>query len=107
MIDRYNANVTKYNQHNDPALAEQLNTMNEKLQRMQQNRIQKPGPIVEAFLEHRTFQEGPTEYGNSSVDEAFAESFALFKLDPEALNRIDPKLYRWFDSGAYLDLLPK
>ena len=43
LIDDYNAKVAQYNQHNDPTLADQLNTMNEKLQRMQQNRIQSPG----------------------------------------------------------------
>ncbi len=104
-IDEYNALVEQYNRHNDPGLAERLNKINTDIQNMQSNAVRRPGPIIEEFLSKRSFSEGPTEYANTSAQEAFAESYALFKLDREALERLDPALLRWFDSGAYLQHL--
>jgi len=44
----------------------------------------------------------PTEYGRASIDEGFAECYALYKLDPDALRRVLPKVYAWFASEEYL-----
>ena len=68
-------------------------------------------PVIASFLEVRSFTEGPTEYSNTSPDEAFAEAFSMFRLDPQALERIDPKLYQWFATDTHiqvmLDALPE
>jgi hypothetical protein len=58
--------------------------------------------VVKRFMEARTLDAGPTEYGETSPDEAFAESYALHKLDPEALIRIDPAAARFFAEGEHL-----
>lgn len=105
LVDSYNAKVSAYNQHNTDQLEKEIQVLGKELELMQSNPVQRPGPIVEAFLTHRQFGEGPTEYGNTSVHEAFAESYALFKLDPEALQRIDPMVHQWFASGGYLQFL--
>ena len=44
----------------------------------------------------------PTEYSKSSDEEYFAETFALFHGDPDALQRIDPILFDWFKSGEHV-----
>jgi hypothetical protein len=106
IINVYNQKVSQYNNQNTAALEMDIEELGSRLQVMQKNPVRRPGPIIEAFGTHRTFDKGPTEYSNESPQEAFAESYALFKLDPEALERIDPNLYQWFASGAYLDLLP-
>ncbi len=45
---------------------------------------------------------GITDYGATDDREAFAESFALYKLDPEALRRISPEALAWFEAGEHL-----
>ncbi|MCB9678132.1 MAG: hypothetical protein H6737_23730 [Alphaproteobacteria bacterium] len=45
----------------------------------------------------------PTAYGDRSADEAFAEAFALFHVDPEALKRTLPDAWAWFARGAHLE----
>lgn len=45
---------------------------------------------------------GPTPYGRTSAGESFAEAFMLWKLDPEALERVLPGAGAWFASGAHL-----
>ena len=44
----------------------------------------------------------PTAYVRISVEEAFAECFALFYVDPRALQRAHPAVYAWFKSGGHL-----
>jgi hypothetical protein len=50
----------------------------------------------------RSSRRGPTEYGETSIEEAFAEAFALFHADPAALARIDPGALAWFQKGEHL-----
>lgn len=57
-------------------------------------------PVHTAFVE-ATGGHGPTPYGTTKLSEAFAESYMLFLLDPEALARIDPAALAFFQSGAY------
>lgn len=57
-------------------------------------------PVHTAFVE-ATGGYGPTPYGQTKLSEAFAESYMLFLLDPDALDRIDPAALTFFRSGAY------
>lgn len=43
-----------------------------------------------------------TRYGETSADEAFAEAFALYHLDPEALEQVAPGALAWFRTGRHL-----
>ena len=45
----------------------------------------------------------PTLYGRLSMEEAFAECFALFHIDPDALVRTAPHVHAWFARGGHLD----
>ena len=105
-VDEYNALVAHFNVTQDDTLLGQIDALQRKLTDMEDNPIKGDGPIVEAFLANRSNLKGPTKYADVNADEAFAESYALYKLDSDALKRIDPELYLWFESKAYLELLP-
>ena len=51
---------------------------------------------VEAF--RSASGRGVTVYGRTSIEEAYAEAFALALLDPEALRRADPEAFTYFRS---------
>jgi hypothetical protein len=44
---------------------------------------------------------GPTPYGRTAPTESFAESFALYHVDPESLRRIAPEVHAWFAAGEH------
>lgn len=60
------------------------------------------GPVLAAYLAARGPERGPTKYGRTTVEESFAESFALFRADPAALERIYPDAYAWFAKGGHI-----
>lgn len=43
----------------------------------------------------------PTEYGRSSTAEKFAESYMLYRSDPEYLRTQRPNTYRWFQQNSH------
>ena len=63
------------------------------------------GPVIRAFRRARGSSSGPTLYSESDIDEAFADSFALFRADPEALRRIDADALAWFSSQGHMSAL--
>lgn len=69
------------------------------------NRLVSESPALGAYLIALGEQPAPTDYGNSSPQESFAESFALFHVDPGALERTRPDVYRWFAEGGHLRAL--
>lgn len=60
------------------------------------------GPVLKAYRRQAGGKRGPTRYGRRSVEESFAESFALHKLDPAGLKRWSPEVYSWFKEGGHL-----
>lgn len=60
------------------------------------------GPVLKAYLKVRGKKKGPTPYGESSAAESFAESFALYRVDPKALRRVFPKVHQWFKNNGHL-----
>ena len=64
----------------------------------------KVGPVLSAYKRVKGKSRGPTPYGTTSLAESFAESFALYRVDPNALRRVMPKVYRWFKSGDHIKL---
>lgn len=66
------------------------------------SRAGKRGAVLEAYLAVLAGAPAPTDYGRSSEKESFAESFALFHVDPEALKRVLPKVHAWFAAGGHL-----
>lgn len=61
--------------------------------------------VVRAYLDVLGGLPAPTDYGTTSDAESFAESFALFHVDPAALQRTRPKVAAWFASGGHLKAL--
>lgn len=63
-----------------------------------------PTPMEQIYGQLPHALEGPTPYGRTDVSESFAESFALFHVDPDSLQRISPEVHAWFASGEHLKL---
>ncbi len=63
------------------------------------------GPVIRAFRRARGSGRGPTLYSEDDIEESFADSFALFRADPEALRRIDADALAWFASQGHLSAL--
>lgn len=53
----------------------------------------------------RPFEQSPTWYGRTSIEEHFAECYALFLTDPAALERAAPEIHAWFVDGAHRVLM--
>ncbi len=56
----------------------------------------------EAFATLVAGKDPLTSYSKESASEAFAEAFALYKVDPDGLRKSNRKLYDWFASGGEL-----
>jgi hypothetical protein len=59
-------------------------------------------PMLHAYGKLMGAGRGPTAYGATSLDESFAESYALFRLDPAALLRFSPQIHGWFAAGGHM-----
>ncbi len=57
-----------------------------------------------AFAQVLDPSKAPTDYGRKNAVESFAESYALFKTDPAALERAAPGALAWFKTKEYLRL---
>ncbi len=51
-------------------------------------------------------KEALTPYSKEGPEEAFAEAFALYRIDPEGLKKTNRKLYDWFNSQSELSATP-
>jgi hypothetical protein len=67
----------------------------------QGNELGGMNPVLQAYLDVKAGEPGPTDYGDTSATESFAESFALFHIDPAALKRALPRVHAWFKSGGH------
>jgi hypothetical protein len=59
-------------------------------------------PVEAAYAAVAGAANGPTRYGRRSPTEGFAEAFALYKVDPDALRRALPEVHAWFVAGGHL-----
>ncbi len=66
------------------------------------NELTSASPVLIEYVRVLGGLPAPTDYGNASVHESFAESFALFHIDPAALKRTRPLVHAWFASGGHL-----
>ncbi len=65
----------------------------------------KRGPVLTAYAKIIRGSLAPTVYGEESVAESFAESFSLYRADPDALKRLLPKVAKWFANKGHLKAL--
>ncbi len=63
------------------------------------------GPVLSAYKKALGKKKAPTRYGESSMKESFAESFAIYRADPQALKRSLPKVHAWFEGGGHTKAL--
>lgn len=55
----------------------------------------------ESMLNRAQPQAAPTSY-DISIEEIFAESFMLYRSDPEFLHTQRPRIFEWFEQGHHL-----
>jgi hypothetical protein len=60
------------------------------------------GPVVAAYARLAGALDGPTPYGRTNPEESFAEAFALWHTDPDAVALLWPDVARWFAAGGHL-----
>ena len=53
-------------------------------------------------LAARGVERGPTPYGAGNIWESYAEAYALWHADPDALRRTMPATAEWFANGGHL-----
>ncbi len=106
-VKEYNRLVQIFNDTQSEGVLLELKAVQSKLEQLRGKKFSTMGPIIDSFLQSRSSTKGPTVYADTNAVEAFAESYALFKLDPKALNRADPGAFDWFESKEWLDLLPE
>ncbi|MEE2789094.1 MAG: hypothetical protein VX589_17295 [Myxococcota bacterium] len=69
--------------------------------------VNERGPMLAQYLSILAGKSPPTRYGERSTHESFAESFSLFRSDPDALGRLLPRVLAWFQRGEHLNALDK
>ncbi len=124
-IDAYNALVDRVNGTSSPrernALVAQANAAHIELQKAtkeadelgaradqlvkRQDQLEKTSPVMAAWLGLVGERLGPTPYSTSSEHEGFADAFALYKVDPDALQRAMPAAYAWFVAGKHIEAM--
>jgi hypothetical protein len=70
-------------------------------------KLQRSNRVLKGYRKARGAVRGPTPYGRSSLTESFAESFALYHLDPKALARWNRDVFQWFESGGHREHLAR
>lgn len=110
-VKRYNAAKSEVDQRN---LAKRLEEQGKEQRRLvaranelvaKAEKLTGAGPVLKAYRKVLGTTPAPTKYGEESTAESFAESFALFHADPDALKRVAPKVHRWFAREGHLEAL--
>ena len=85
-------------------LVSQVNQLDKKISSLEKKvkKWRDRGPVLSAYKKVLKGRRGPTRYGETSLAESFAESFALYHTDPEALKRVFPRVYSWFKGHGHL-----
>ena len=110
-IKKYNATVKRANRTRDPKLnrfleqeGPRITREKAKVNRMSKrvSRLVKGGPVLAGYKRALGQKSAPTQYGENSLSESFAESYSLYRADPRALGRLLPKVLKWFRDGGHL-----
>lgn len=117
----YNAKVKRYNQLAKQNKRSEAQKVGKELEREgpalekraaavkkrgdQAGALLRKGPVLAAYQKVLGKKPAPTRYGEQSVQESFAESFALYHADPDALGRVLPAVLAWFRAGGHLKAL--
>ncbi len=113
-IERYNAGLKAARKRRSPGDAKRLKAESEaierdkaKLERLSNraSRLAKEGPVLASYRKALGGKPAPTTYGETSIQESFAESFSLYRADPMALKRLLPRVHRWFFKRGHLKAL--
>jgi len=113
-IERYNANLKAARKRRSPGDAKRLKAESEAIERDKAKlarlsnralRLSKEGPVLAGYRKALAGKPAPTVYGESSIQESFAESFSLYRADPMALKRLLPRVHRWFANRGHLKAL--
>ncbi len=99
LVERFNRSDTSSQQKKLKPLVARKGTEVDDLGR----KLQAPeGRALAEFEELSKGMAPLTEHAKTNTNEAFAETFALYKLNPEGIKRLNPKLAAWFKRQGYL-----
>lgn len=106
-IDRFNATREQLPREAAMALSAEITADRERLAALQaaDAREEKASSVLAAYVAARGPLMGPTPYGRTDDDESFAESFALYHLDPAALRRVYPAVHDFFERREHIKAL--
>jgi hypothetical protein len=94
-IDAYNAKRTNENYKKYMKLKRKMEKADKKQQAAFGRTIKEFGNLIK--------KKTPlTTYSKTNTNEAFAEAFALFKIDPKGIKRRNRKLGQWFQKSGHL-----
>ena len=94
-IDAYNANPSRKKKARVAALEKKLNVADKKYKAS-------VGRTLKEFSAKVKGKTALTKYSKTNMHEAFAEAFALFKIDPKGIKRANPKLAKWLARQKHL-----
>ena len=106
---KYNSAVTKYNaqpsdlsQRKRRAALSRVSKLRTQLRKAEKKYDASVGRTLQAFT--LLFKRKPikTPYSGESMREAFADAFALNKIDPKGIRKANARLHRWFKRGSHL-----
>jgi hypothetical protein len=103
--DAYNAALDEYNK----ASAKQQNKMKAKIEKLsaaeKKTKTAWQAAQTRVLDDFKALIKGKTaltDYSKTNAMEAFAEAFALYKIDPKGLKKLNLALARWFKKGGHL-----
>jgi hypothetical protein len=94
-IDAYKANPSRKKKAIVTALEKKLNAADKKYKAS-------VGRTLREFSAKVKGKAALTKYSKTNMHEAFAEAFALYKIDPKGIKRANPKLAKWLASQKHL-----
>lgn len=99
--DRFVALDQDWREASDPEKIEAL-AQARKEARREMRRLGLDGPVIQDYRQVRGPRRGPTSWAWRQAHESFAEAFALYHLDPDALRRALPAVHDWFADGGHV-----
>jgi hypothetical protein len=99
------AGLTKAKADNEARVKEAQRLVAGMLARDKANANGRPAEV--AFGQVLDQKKSPTAYGKTKASEHFAESFGIYKADPDAMERISKEAVTWFRNGEHLKIAAK
>jgi hypothetical protein len=101
-VSKYNAQQSKLSQSKRRAALRRINGLRTKLRIAEKKYDASVGRTLRAFTLLFKRKRIKTPYSGMNMREAFADVFALNKIDPKGIRRANARLHRWFRRSGHL-----